>query len=154
MDAAYYNQTNILNGSIVHSGDNHDGVGDGDDEQIKIDLSKLPQKTKSLWFIVNAFSGGTFTGVETARFTLYDGSDHNQILYSYGIGMAFDSTALLLGVLSVNDPYSDNKQWSFKVYYMLFADCTSLYEYSYIQLQKNQFLRVILIHCLCLYIDD
>ena len=115
MDAAYYNQTNILDGSIIHSGDNHDGVGDGDDEQIRIDLNKLPQRCKSLWFIVNAFSGGDFSGVETARFTLYNGSDHNQILYSYGIGMAFNSTALLLGVLSVNDTNSDNKQWSFKV---------------------------------------
>ena len=115
MDAAYYNQRVILDGAIIHSGDDKSGVGDGDDEQIKIDLTKLPQKCKSLWFMVNAFSGGKFTDVETARFNLYDGSDHSKILYSYGVGMAYDSTALLLGVLSVNDPYSQNKQWSFKV---------------------------------------
>ena len=118
MDAAYYNQPTILDGAIQHSGDNKTGLGEGDDEQIKIDLLKLPQRCRSLWFIVNAFSGGNFTDVETARFTLYDGSDHNKVLYSYGIGMAFDSTALLLGVLFVDDPYSDNKQWSFKVCYV------------------------------------
>eukprot|EP01084_Bolivina_argentea_P295200 508160_1 len=42
MDAAYYNQTNILNDSIIHSGDNKDGVGDGDDEKIKINLKSIP----------------------------------------------------------------------------------------------------------------
>ena len=88
---------------------------DGDDEQIRISLSKLPQKCKSLWFIVNAFSGGCFSDVETAQFTLYDANDNNKVLYSYGFGMAFNATALLLGVLSVNDPYSDDKHWSFKV---------------------------------------
>jgi len=115
IDAAYYNQTSILNGSIVHSGDDKSGVGDGDDEQIRIDLANLPQRCKSLWFIVNAFSGGSFTDVETARFSLYNGNDHSQILYSYGIGMACNSTALLLGTLYVNDPYADDKKWTFKM---------------------------------------
>eukprot|EP01083_Nonionella_stella_P000240 742_1 len=115
MDAAYYNQPSILGGSIIHSGDNKSGLGEGDDEEIQIDLSKLPPRCRSLWFIVNAFSGGNFKDVETARFTLYDGNDHSQTLYSYGIGMAFNSTALLIGVLSVDDPYSEHKQWSFKM---------------------------------------
>eukprot|EP01084_Bolivina_argentea_P298225 513896_1 len=115
IDAAYYNQTSILNGAIIHSGDDKTGISEGDNEQIKINLSKLPQKCKSLWFIVNAFSGGSFTDVETARFTLYNGTNHSKILYSYGVGMAFNSTALLLGVLSVNDPYAQNKNWSFKM---------------------------------------
>jgi len=115
IDAAFYNQTHIMDGAIIHSGDNKTGIGDGDDEQIKIDLRKLPQKCKSLWFVVNCFEGGDFTDVETARFTLYNGSDHSKILYSYGIGMACSSTALLLGVLSCNDPYSADKIWNFRV---------------------------------------
>ena len=41
LDSAYYNQLSILNGAILHSGDNKTGVGDGDDETITIKLSEL-----------------------------------------------------------------------------------------------------------------
>eukprot|EP01083_Nonionella_stella_P026701 73563_1 len=115
MDVAYYNQLSILDGSIVHSGDEKSGIAKGDNEQIKIHLTNLPQRCRSLWFIVNAFETGDFTDVETAQFTLYEGNDLSKRLYSYGIGMAFKSTAILIGALSVDDPYSDQKRWSFKM---------------------------------------
>lgn len=37
----FFNQKNILNGSIVHAGDNRTGAGEGDDESIDIDLAKV-----------------------------------------------------------------------------------------------------------------
>lgn len=41
-DLCFYNQASVGNGSVEHQGDNRTGEGDGDDEQIKVTLSKLP----------------------------------------------------------------------------------------------------------------
>lgn len=41
-DFIFYNQKTSADGSVEHTGDNRSGVGEGDDEQIKIDLSRVP----------------------------------------------------------------------------------------------------------------
>ncbi|MFL6674662.1 MAG: TerD family protein [Massilia sp.] len=41
-DFIFYNNLKSADGSVVHSGDNRTGAGEGDDETISIDLSKLP----------------------------------------------------------------------------------------------------------------
>ncbi|WP_445769183.1 TerD family protein [Rheinheimera sp.] len=40
-DFIFYNQTRSQDGSVEHTGDNRTGQGDGDDESIKVDLSKV-----------------------------------------------------------------------------------------------------------------
>jgi len=44
----FYNQKNSPCGSVEHSGDNLTGAGDGDDETIKIDLTKVPADIKKV----------------------------------------------------------------------------------------------------------
>lgn len=41
-DMVFYNNLKSTDGSVAHSGDNRTGVGDGDDESVMIDLSKVP----------------------------------------------------------------------------------------------------------------
>jgi tellurium resistance protein TerD len=41
-DMVFYNNLKSVDGSVAHSGDNRTGVGDGDDESVTIDLSKVP----------------------------------------------------------------------------------------------------------------
>jgi tellurium resistance protein TerD len=41
-DFVFYNNLKSTDGSIVHSGDNTTGAGEGDDETVTIDLSKVP----------------------------------------------------------------------------------------------------------------
>jgi tellurium resistance protein TerD len=41
-DFVFYNNLKSVDGSIVHSGDNRTGAGDGDDESVTIDLAKVP----------------------------------------------------------------------------------------------------------------
>ncbi|WP_426112017.1 TerD family protein [Massilia sp. PWRC2] len=41
-DFVFYNNLKSADGSIVHSGDNLTGAGDGDDETVTIDLAKVP----------------------------------------------------------------------------------------------------------------
>ena len=43
-------------GAIQHYGDNLTGDGDGDDEQIEICLTELPQKVKRISIIINIYS--------------------------------------------------------------------------------------------------
>ncbi|HWK23077.1 MAG TPA: TerD family protein [Ureibacillus sp.] len=47
-DFIFYNNLRSVEGSVIHTGDNRTGEGDGDDEQIKIDLSKIPQDVKKI----------------------------------------------------------------------------------------------------------
>ncbi len=40
---------------MVHQGDNLTGIGDGDDEQIKVDLSKVPDSVTKIAFTVTIY---------------------------------------------------------------------------------------------------
>lgn len=48
----FYNNLTSLDGSVVHTGDNRTGEGDGDDEAIKIDLNKISQNIKEINIVV------------------------------------------------------------------------------------------------------
>ena len=60
IDAIWFGQLQSKDGSIVHTGDNRTGAGDGDDEVINVDLSRIPAHVQSLVFTVNSFTGQTF----------------------------------------------------------------------------------------------
>ena len=47
-------------GAVVHSGDNLTGDGDGDDEQIRVDLQALPPEYDRIVFVANIFMGRIF----------------------------------------------------------------------------------------------
>jgi tellurium resistance protein TerZ len=42
VDVVWFRQLKSKDGSIVHTGDNRTGAGDGDDEQIVVDLRSVP----------------------------------------------------------------------------------------------------------------
>jgi tellurium resistance protein TerD len=48
----FYNNLKSPDGSVVHTGDNLTGDGDGDDEQIKIDLTKINSAVKEICVVV------------------------------------------------------------------------------------------------------
>jgi len=90
VDTVWFRQLTSNDGSIVHTGDNRSGSGDGDDEQIKVDLTRVPGNVQTLVFVVNSFTGETFakidnatcrivdetTGIETARYNLTGSGSH------------------------------------------------------------------------------
>lgn len=51
-DFIFYNQLRTPEGSVVHTGDNRTGDGDGDDEAIKVDLSLVPADVDKVVFTV------------------------------------------------------------------------------------------------------
>ena len=94
VDEIWFRQLKGMNGAIVHTGDNLTGAGDGDDETIKVDLSRLTATVKSLIFTVTSFRGQTFdnvanaycrvvddaSGKELARFTLSEAGSHTGLV--------------------------------------------------------------------------
>jgi tellurium resistance protein TerD len=51
-DFIFYNNTHSACGSVVHTGDNRTGAGEGDDEAIEVDLSRVPADVAKLVFTV------------------------------------------------------------------------------------------------------
>ena len=79
VDVIWFRQLKSKDGSLVHTGDNRTGAGDGDDEQINVDLAAVPANIKSLVFTVNSFTGQTFAQVENAYCRLLDASSGKEV---------------------------------------------------------------------------
>ena len=54
-DFVFYNNLNGRNGAVVHTGDNRTGEGDGDDEAIIIDFTKIPPEIEKIAVTVTIF---------------------------------------------------------------------------------------------------
>lgn len=72
--------------AVIHSGDNRTGDGDGDDEVISVNLSKLDPKVGAILFVVNIYQGKekgqNFGQVRNPKARLYcDGSDTAELVY-------------------------------------------------------------------------
>jgi stress response protein SCP2 len=68
-------------GIVTHSGDNTSGAGSGDDEQITVDLQRMPMRVASFFFTVNVFtSGKNFTDVAGEYCRLVDMERETELL--------------------------------------------------------------------------
>lgn len=54
-DIVYFGHLKHRSGAVIHTGDNLTGEGDGDDETILTDLSKVPKSYDRLIFVVNIY---------------------------------------------------------------------------------------------------
>ena len=54
-DFVFYNNTTARGGAVIHTGDNRTGEGDGDDEAIIIDFSKVPAEVEKIAVTVTIF---------------------------------------------------------------------------------------------------
>ena len=54
-DVVYFGNLKHPSGAIVHTGDNLTGEGEGDDEQILVDFTAVPQDYDKLVFVVNIY---------------------------------------------------------------------------------------------------
>ncbi|MCP2276583.1 TerD family protein [Nocardia amikacinitolerans] len=94
-DYAYYGQLSSKDGSVRHQGDNLTGEGEGDDEVILVDLTRIPAHITSLVFIVTSYKGHTFEQVRNAFCRLVDGSNNAELArYTMAGGMAFTAMAM------------------------------------------------------------
>lgn len=54
-DFVFYNNLEHSSGSVIHTGDNRTGEGEGDDEQIIIDFSKVPESIHKIAITVTIY---------------------------------------------------------------------------------------------------
>ena len=105
VDAIWFQQLKSKDGSIVHTGDNLTGAGDGDDEQIIVDLSKVPANIKSLVFVVNSFTGQNFSQIENAFCRIVNGAN-NQEIARYNLSSQGEHNAQIMAKV-----YRHNGEW-------------------------------------------
>jgi tellurium resistance protein TerZ len=105
VDVVWFRQLKSQDGSIVHTGDNRTGAGDGDDEQIIVDLSKVPPIVKSLVFVVNSFTGQNFSQIENAFCRIVNMTDNKEIA-RYNLSCQGSHTAQIMSKV-----YRHNGQW-------------------------------------------
>ncbi len=105
VDIVYFGQLKSRDGSIVHTGDNRTGEGDGDDEQIIVDLAKIPETVKALVFTVSSYTGETFNTVENAYCRIVDNSNNHEIA-RYTLSAQGSHTAQIMAKL-----YRHNGEW-------------------------------------------
>ncbi|MBU7597943.1 TerD family protein [Streptomyces sp. P38-E01] len=61
------------NGSLVHSGDNQSGHGDGDDETVTVEFAGIPAHISSIVFVAAAYKKGrSFQKARNISFKVYD----------------------------------------------------------------------------------
>jgi stress response protein SCP2 len=90
VDIAFYNQARTRDGSVQHMGDNRTGEGEGDDETIMIDLTRVPVHITSLMLVVTSYEGHTFEQVENAFCRLVDYTTGAELArYTLAGGMPF-----------------------------------------------------------------
>ncbi|CAM3845473.1 TerD family protein [Mycolicibacterium frederiksbergense] len=79
VDVCYYGQLASKDGSIRHQGDNLTGEGDGDDEVINVDLSRVPAYITTVVFTVTSYRGHTFDKLSNAFCRLVDATTNSEL---------------------------------------------------------------------------
>jgi tellurium resistance protein TerZ len=95
LDQVWFQQLQSKDGSVRHSGDNVTGAGEGDDEQIQVQLSKVPAQVQTMVFVVTSYSGDSFDKVENAFCRLVD-SATNQEVARFTLSGKGSHTALIM----------------------------------------------------------
>ena len=108
----FYSNLEHPSESVKHMGDNLTGAGDGDDEQIKVDLSLVPENIQRVAFTVTIYDADVrrqnFGQVNNAFIRIVDESNGQEIL-RYDLGEDFSiETAIVVGEL-----YRHNGEWKF-----------------------------------------
>ncbi|QXM07165.1 TerD family protein [Crassaminicella indica] len=111
-DFIFYNNLKDEAQSVMHLGDNLTGEGDGDDEQIKIDLSKVPQNIHKIAFTVTIHQAEernqNFGQVSNAFIRIANEATGEELI-RYDLGEDFSiETAVVVGEL-----YRHSGEWKF-----------------------------------------
>ena len=111
-DFVFYNNLKHKSGSVEHMGDNLTGAGEGDDEEIRVDLEKVPANIEKIDFTVTIYDAEerkqTFGQVSNASIRVID-EVTQQELVRFDLGEDFSvETAVVVGEI-----YRHNGEWKF-----------------------------------------
>jgi len=100
VDQVWFKQLVSQDGAVRHTGDNLTGDGEGDDESIQVDLSRLPAAVETLVFTVNSFTGQDFSQIENASCRLLDETGGDTEIAKFNLTGSGRHTAQIMAKLS------------------------------------------------------
>lgn len=112
-DFVFFNNVTSSDGSVVHTGDNLTGEGDGDDEAIRVDLAAVPAAVARVVFPVSIYDAATrnqsFGQVRNAFIRVVNAADNSE-LARYDLSEdASTEAAMIFGEL-----YRHESEWKFR----------------------------------------
>ncbi len=112
-DFIFYNNLRSPDGAVEHTGDNLTGEGAGDDEQVKVDLERVPPEVQKLVFSVTIHEAESrrqnFGQVSEAFIRVVNGDTDNEIVRYDLSEDASTETAMLFG-----EVYRRGGEWKFR----------------------------------------
>lgn len=111
-DLVYFGHKTALNNAVYHCGDNLTGAGEGDDEQIIVDLTRMPNDVDKLVVMVNIYRATekkqNFGHVKNAFVRIVDAHGNKEIL-RYDLTDSFpDAIGMIFGEI-----YRHGNEWKF-----------------------------------------
>lgn len=111
-DLVYFGNLRHKSSSVQHLGDNLTGAGDGDDEQIIVELAKVPEQYDRIVFVVNIYEAVErkqhFGMIQNAFCRVIDGRN-NQELCRYNLTEDYSGmTSMIFGEI-----YRHGEEWKF-----------------------------------------
>lgn len=108
----YFGNLRHNSGAVVHQGDNLTGEGDGDDEQIMVNLPQLPSQVERIVFVVNIYdarSRNQHFGLIRNAFIRLVNMDARTEICRYNLSENYaNMTGLVVGEI-----YRKNGEWKF-----------------------------------------
>lgn len=112
-DFIFYNNLKSSDGSVEHTGDNLTGEGDGDDEAVKVDLSKVPAEVAKIAIAVTIHDADArrqnFGSVSNAFVRIVDSSNGTEITRYDLTEDSSTETAMIFG-----EVYRHGEEWKFR----------------------------------------
>jgi tellurium resistance protein TerD len=109
----FFNNLASPDRSVEHSGDNLTGGGDGDDEQIKVNLATVPPQVDRVVFPVSIYEaekrGQSFGQVRNAFIRIVNQADSRELARYDLTEDASSETAMIFGEL-----YRNGAEWKFR----------------------------------------
>lgn len=111
-DFVFYSNPKHFSEAVIHQGDNRTGEGDGDDEKIDIDLSKVPANVQKISFSVTIYDADSrrqnFGQVSNAYIRIIDEANSTELI-RYDLGEDFSIETAVV----VADLYRYGSEWKF-----------------------------------------
>ena len=111
-DIIYFGNLAHLSGAVTHLGDNLTGAGEGDDEQLIIELDRVPAEYDHIIFVVNIYQAQQrkqhFGMIQNAFIRIVDGRSNAEICR---YNLTDDYSNMLAMVFG--EVYRHNGEWKF-----------------------------------------
>ena len=112
-DFVFYGNLRHPSGAVCHSGDNRTGAGDGDDETMVIDLSKIPADVQSIVFVATIYDAEA----RTQNFGLVDNASVHAVdeesgeeLVRFDLSESFSTET----AVTLCEVYAHDGEWRFR----------------------------------------